>query len=48
MDFSLELFESQFRHQQPVVVMGLMKDWPATSEWTWQKLTDVKGLDRTG
>ncbi|CAJ1336787.1 unnamed protein product, partial [Effrenium voratum] len=46
MDFSLELFESQFRHQQPVVVMGLMKDWPATSEWTWQKLTDVKGKYR--
>lgn len=42
-NFSLELFERDFQHQQPLVLTGLVPKWPATTEWTWEQLTDPKG-----
>ena len=42
-NFSLELFERDFQHQQPLVLTGLVLKWPATTEWTWEQLTDPKG-----
>lgn len=42
-NFSLELFENDFHHKQPLVLTGLVPKWPATREWTWEQLTDPKG-----
>lgn len=42
-NFSLELFENEYHHKQPLVLTGLVPKWPATREWTWEQLTDPKG-----
>ena len=43
-NFSREIFERDFHHQQPMVLTGLVPTWPASTEWTWEQLTDPQGV----